>query len=104
MADDPQVPLREHLAALREADAKLRDALRQADLLAVDKALASSSKLSEAHNDLLRKMEKQAETYATKDDVDSRLSRTENGMARLYGGLAVVGAIGIGNLVQLWLG
>ena len=129
--------LKEHVTELvaahrREVDKTIRDserfheALRAGDLSAVDKAFASATKLSEAHNDLLRKMEKLTDSFATKEGLrdaidavvegrreqrhaekehaEARFSRLEQWQAKITGGLVVIGAVGLANFVKLWTG
>jgi thioredoxin-like negative regulator of GroEL len=103
---------------------ELWTAHRDGDREAVEKAFASATKLSEAHNDLLRKMEKLSETFATRESVDSaldalvdsrreardaeektanvRFTRLEQWQAKITGGMLVLGAIGLSNFVRLW--
>jgi ferric-dicitrate binding protein FerR (iron transport regulator) len=94
---------------------EMHETMRKSDSEAVDKAFASATKLSEAHNDLLRKMEKLTETFATKDVLEERATRTEEAIegritrleswqARLSGGLLVIAAVGLANFVKLWTG
>lgn len=96
------VSLREHLAALRQADSRYTEAelrhvrelaqlQREADQLAIGKALDSSKELAEKHNDLIRSGEKKDETYATKVDLE-RLSSVQG---KMIGGLIVLAAIGL---------
>ncbi len=77
---------------------RLIEVQRTADLLAVKTALDASKELAEKHNDLLRAMEKKDETYASKAEV----ARLVQAQAKLGGGILVLGAIGITNLVKLW--
>lgn len=95
---------RKHLLALIKRDQEHAAELRRTDREAIDKAFDAATKLSESHNDLLRKMEKQSETFATNASVDRRVGRVENFQAKIAGGLAVLGAIGLGNFVKLWFG
>lgn len=105
------VSLREHFAALREADRELaRERLahqrevarlvREADKEAIDKALEASKELAEKHNDLIRAGERKDESYATKTDVN----RLENWQSKMTGGLVLIGVVGVANLTKVWLG
>lgn len=103
------VSLREHFSALRESDRELArerlarvferaDLMRGADKEAVDKALDAARELAEKHNDLIRAGEKKDATYATKDDVN----RLEKWQSKITGGMILLGALGVANLVKLW--
>jgi hypothetical protein len=105
------VSLREHFEALRQCDRELarermlnlRDIAivrREGDQFAISTALASAKELAEKHNDLIRSAEKKDETYATKIDLD----RLANIQSKMIGGLIVIAAIGLTNLVRLWTG
>lgn len=52
------VPLREHLEALREADQRAHDA-----------AFEAAKEKAERHNELIAAMERQQATFVTKDQV-----------------------------------
>jgi hypothetical protein len=66
---EPSVPLRDHLEALRAADNRRIDDLRQADLKAVETAMERSKEILALHNDLIRKGERAAATYITRGQV-----------------------------------
>lgn len=93
---------RELDVALRQSDRELQTALRASDLEAVRTALTAQKELASAHNDLLRKMEKLVETFIPKDVAEQRFSRIEAWQAKLTGGMLVLGAIGLSNLVKVW--
>lgn len=86
---------RQEDAVLHET--RIRETERAADQLAITKALESSLQLAEKHNDLIRQMEKKDDTYATKAEVN----RLASWQARLTGGMLLLGAIGVGNLIKL---
>ena len=67
------VPLRDHIAALMDAEARHRDALRQADQRAVETALNRANEMVAQHNDLIRKGERAAATYITRGQVYAAL-------------------------------
>lgn len=87
------------LLHLRELSASQRTS----DKLAVETALTAAKELSQAHNGLLRKIEKLIETFPTKEVVEARFSRVESFQAKMTGGLIVVGAVGLGNFIRVWL-
>lgn len=58
MADDPTVPLREHVEALREADGR-----------AVKTALDAANEKAKTHNDILAELRHQQATFITKEQV-----------------------------------
>lgn len=95
-----EVPLQAHLEALAVERDLRYSAERRADQLAIEKAEAAASSALEAHNGLLRKMEKEQSTYALKTDI----ARLESWQARITGGMIIIGIIGISNLVKLWAG
>jgi hypothetical protein len=75
-----------------------------------------------AHNGLIDQMQEQATHYASRESQEAlrdkleasvddaklsfnyRLSRLENWQAKMVGGIGVVAAIGIANLVKVWTG
>lgn len=78
---------------------------------AIEVAAHEAAERLAAHNGLIDQMRQQASHYATRESVDDRreaidgrLSRLEGFQAKMVGGLAVVGAIGIANLVKIWTG
>jgi hypothetical protein len=79
---------------------ELQQAHRAGDKEAVTKAFDAASELSKSHNDLLRKMEKLTESFATKQD----LGRLTQWQAKVSGGLLVVAAVGVANFVKVWTG
>lgn len=98
--------LTEHFAHIRE----LRMLQREADQLAVEKALTSADALADKHNDLIRAGEKKDETYATKSELTAvekmfaeSVGRIVQWQSKLTGGMIILAFIGIGNLVKLWL-
>ena len=107
MTEQPEIRvITERIAALdrhfSSEFSSLRELLRsqrEADQLAVKKALDSAHELAQKHNDLIRQMERKDATYATSAEVD----RLAYWQARLGGGIIVVAVIGVANLVKLWL-
>jgi hypothetical protein len=73
---------------------------READQLAIAKALEAAKELAEKHNDLIRTGEKKDETYATRADMN----RLEQWQSRLTGAILLVSLIGVTNLVKVWSG
>ena len=59
---EEQVPLRQHLAELREADQR-----------ALDAAFAAAKEKSASHNDIIQAMERQQATFVTKGQVYAAL-------------------------------
>lgn len=94
------VSLREHVEALEAERDKRYSAERRADQLAIEKAEAAAGAALEAHNGLLRKMEREQASYALKSDV----GRVEAWQAKITGGMIIIGIIGVSNLVKLWTG
>lgn len=105
------ITLREYFEALREADRELeRERIahvrevarlkREADLRATAAAFAAAKELADKHNDLIHAMERKDETYASRID----LSRLANIQSKMIGGLIVLGAIGVTNLIRVWTG
>ena len=115
------VSLRDYLAGLRNADERFlaeRDRrlteLRQADQVAIEKAesaarealLTAKGEANErlaSHNGLIDKMEAQQATYALRETTEQRFSRLEQWQAKLTGGMILLAAIGLANLLKLWL-
>ena len=116
----------EHAARVDMIDAfkRLYEAERTGDREAVKVAFDAASALSRAHNDLLRKMEKLSETFATREELnkaivnvvesrreqrrqekeatDARFGRLENWQAKATGAMIAVGAVGLANFVKVW--
>lgn len=85
-------------AALSAADMATKAAFAASEK-ATDKAFEAASTLSQAHNDLLRKMERQGETFATKESMaglETALARAQVG-----GGLLAAGVLTV--IVKLFL-
>lgn len=115
MPEPEHISLREHFEALRKADReamadqiaaleRVHKLTRTADERAVNKAFESASKLSDLHNDLIRKMDKLNETFETKETASNRFQRIERWQSRFTGGLIFASFIGVVNLVQLFTG
>lgn len=132
-SDSPQrVPITQHLEALQKRDlhhaAELRKTdqrhakeLRKADQLAVKAALAAAEKAVEtakvasdehlkANNNVLEGWKEDRGNFVTRQTReedqaanDARFKRTEGLLLKAVGGMVVLGAIGLGNLVKLWL-
>ena len=83
-------------AILSEREKAVNEARRTAEK-SLDKAFDSAEKMSNFHNDLIRKQERSQETYATKTEVES----IRNFQAKLAGGVLVLAFIGITNLLRL---
>ena len=95
--------------------------LRKADQVAVNAALAAAEKaVSTAkvasdehlkmHNGVLEEMKEDRVNFSRGDVVeehreqdDTRFKRLESFQAKMLGGMVVLGAIGLGNLIKLWL-
>jgi len=84
---------------------------RNDDKQAIATAMSASQELASKHNDLIRQQEKKDATYATKDELltlfegrDKELDRLSAWQNKLVGGLFVVGAVGVANLVKIWTG
>lgn len=79
---------------------ELSSSQRQGDQLALTTALTASKEMLEAHNGLLRKIEKLTETFATKEELE-RLLKWQSKASGV--GLAL-GAGVLANIVKLWTG
>lgn len=77
---------------------ELSSSQRAGDQLAVETALASARELAEGHNGLIRKMDKQSETFATKEEVNA----VRTWQARIGGGVVVLASIGIADLIKVF--
>lgn len=78
---------------------------------AVAVAAVEATKRLEDHNGLIEQMRTQASHFASREIVDenkkayiSRFERLENFQSKIIGGMVVLGAIGVANLVKLWTG
>ena len=96
-----------YLEALRKADRDLIDerdkryaAERIGDQLATQVAKLAADDALKLHNGLLRQMREQQGTYALKSEV----ARLERWQTRISGGMIVLAAIGLTNLIKLWAG
>lgn len=88
---------------LRAAD---REAVAKAELAAKEAlgvAKAEATERLTAHNGLLDKMEAQAATFALRETSDERFRRLEQWQAKINGALLLVAAVGLANLVKVWL-
>jgi len=99
---DLQVSLYDHFNAIRiEQDKRIEQALT-----AAKDAVGKAEKAQERRLDLLNEFRAQAadesKKYALKDTTDVRLNMLDTHIARIYGGMLVIGFIGIANLVKLW--
>lgn len=101
---DVYVSLKEHFNALRmEQDRRIDQAL-QAARVAVDKAEQAQERRLDLLNEFRQQSIDEQAKFAPREIVDDRLGRLELNIARLYGGLVVLGFIGITNLVRIWFG
>lgn len=127
------VSLREHLemqirALDRHAEAELAALRRETDAAmktseqAIAVAKEEASDRLAAHNGLIEQMRQQAQQFASresleafkqerhaaldsfKDEADGRFGRLEKFQAMLVGGLLLLSAIGVANLVKIWSG
>lgn len=79
---------------------ELSDSQREGDQLALTTALTASKEMLEAHNGLLRKIEKLTETFATKEELE----RVTAWQSRASGVGLALGAGLLANIVKLWTG
>ena len=90
-------------AAERKAD---KDAVRvaheNAEKAIGTAALEAKERLA-AHNGLIDKMEKQALSFIPREVADERFRHLEEWRAKMTGAILLLAAIGVGNLVKLWL-
>jgi hypothetical protein len=84
---------------------------REASDRAIEVAAHEAAERLAAHNGLIEQMRQQAATFATRESQDdyksvndNRLSRIESFQAKLTGGLIILAAIGVANLVKVWTG
>ena len=92
------VSLEDHFNAIRvEQDKRIEQALTAARN-AVDKAEKSNERRLDLLNEFRAQAADESKKYALRETVDNLSSQ----IARLYGGLVVVGVIGIANLVKLF--
>ena len=96
---DVYVSIKEHFEAILEE----RDRLRAQEIAAIRAAVEKAGTANDRRLDLLNEFRAQAadesKKYALRETVDTLATQ----ISRLYGGLAVVGLIGIANLVKLFL-
>ncbi len=78
---------------------------------AVGVAADEASERLKAHNGLIEQMRAQAEHFASRDALDDakeasnrRLEKVERFQAALVGGMIIVSAIGVANLVKVFTG
>jgi hypothetical protein len=98
------VSLKEHFQALLEGlDRRTEQTARDARA-AVEKAEKAQERRLDLLNEFRAQAGDEAKKYALREAVDGRLSSVETQIARLYGGLVLLGFIGVANLVRVWLG
>jgi len=101
--------LLEHFQALRAADLEaLQAALATAEKAVLVADGESKDRLA-SHNGLIRQMRDREAEFASqrglddfKESVDRRIGAVEKFQAKITGGLILVGAIGVANLVKVW--
>ena len=97
--NDVYVSIKEHFKELLTAlDKRVEQALL-ASRAAVDKANSANEKRLDLLNEFRGQAADEGQRYALRETVDNLSSR----LSYLYGGLVVVGVIGIANLVKLFL-
>ncbi len=97
------VQLKEYLEALiREQDRRIDQALA-ASRSAVDKAEKAQERRLDLLNEFRAQASDEARKYAQREVVEPQLSKLEESVAKLYGGLAAVSAVAIGVLVKLFV-
>jgi hypothetical protein len=76
---------------------------------AVEVAAQEATERLTAHNGLIEQMRQQAAQFATRESLDdfkeannTRLSKIERFQAMLVGGILLLSAIGVANLVKVW--
>lgn len=98
--ENTEVSLREYFdRVLNERDKRI-DVTIAAQQLAVDKAESSQDRRLSLLNEFRQQSMDESKKYALKETV----SLLETQQARLYGGMLVIGAIGIANLVRMFYG
>ena len=95
------------IAALRRET----ESARHASDRAIEVAAHEAAERLAAHNGLIEQMRQQASTFATRESSDNyrkandnRIGRLEAFQGKMIGGLVVVAAIGVANLVKVWTG
>jgi len=98
-----QVSLYDHFNAIRvEQDKRIEQSRSDSR-----EALSKAEKAQERRLDLLNEFRAQAadesKKYAIRETTDARLHSLDMHISRIYGGMLVIGFIGVANLVKLWM-
>ena len=106
---DVYVSLKEHFTQLLAALDRRTDQTAKDARLAVEKAEAAQERRLDLLNEFRAQAADESKKYATtaslqefRESFEARVFKIENQMSRLYGGILVVGAIGVANIVKLW--
>lgn len=102
---DSYVSIKQHFDALQEEQDRRTDREFDSIRMAVDKANVALERRLDLLNEFRAQAGDEAKKYASTQQLESvrelvDLNTTQ--VARLYGGLAVVGFIGIANLIKVW--
>jgi hypothetical protein len=90
-------------ASERQADQEAVRVAHDNAKKAIETAAEEAKERLAAHNGLIDKMEKQADTFVPREVAEARFHHLDQWQARMTGAILVLGAIGFGNLVKLWL-
>jgi hypothetical protein len=100
-----------HFTAEVQALRRETESARLASDRAIEVAAHEAAERLAAHNGLIEQMRQQANTFASRESQedyrktnDNRLGRIESFQAKLTGGLMILAAIGVANLVKVWTG
>lgn len=101
--------LRDYVLAKIEGQAALFHQTNQANQEAIQKAEISTERRLGLLNEFRAQAADEAKKYSTIDSVEekfkavsARIHIAEAQISRMYGGIIVVGIIGVANLVKLW--
>lgn len=97
--------IREQVAQIRsiiDSQTALINQAHDSSQRAIAKAEEATEKRLALLNEFRAQQGDEAKKYALREIVDERLGKVENLIAKLFGGIIVIGVIGVANLVKLW--
>lgn len=95
---DVYVSIKEHFKSLMEA----QDRRVEQALYAAKEAVTKADTAQERRLDLLNEFRGQAADESKKYALKETVEAIEKQLSRFYGGMIVIGVIGVANLVKLW--
>ncbi len=98
------VSLRDYFERIIQDQDKRVAAAQTAAKEAVEKAEQAQERRLDLLNEFRAQAGDEARKYAQKEVVEPRIGALETAIQRAYGGLIVLGAIGVANLVKVWTG